>query len=111
MAGQKEITRPRSIELNGSRVVVQWEDGHLSDYSARELRVQCQCAHCVEEWTRRPILDPESVPEDIQALDQMEMGHYAVQFLWSDGHYTGIYTYDFLRSVCPCAECAASRNT
>jgi DUF971 family protein len=36
------------------------------------------------------------------------MGHYAVQFLWSDGHYTGIYPYEFLRGACPCAECAAN---
>ncbi len=109
MAESKGNARPRSIELNGGQVVIQWEDGHRSDYNARELRVQCRCAHCVEEWTRRPILDPESVSEEMQALDKQEMGHYAVQFLWSDSHYTGIYPYDFLRSVCPCAECAASR--
>jgi DUF971 family protein len=61
----------------------------------------------VDEWTRAPRLDPESVPQDVKAVDQMTIGNYAVEFLWSDAHYTGIYTYDFLRSVCTCMQCAA----
>ena len=30
------------------------------------------------------------------------VGNYAVQFLWSDGHYTGIYPFDMIRRVFPC---------
>jgi DUF971 family protein len=33
------------------------------------------------------------------------VGNYALRFRWSDGHDTGIYTFDFLRRLCPCAEC------
>jgi DUF971 family protein len=36
------------------------------------------------------------------------MGHYALQIEFSDGHSTGIYSYDHLRTICPCAECALS---
>ena len=42
-------------------------------------------------------------------LDTIEpVGNYAVCFRWSDGHMTGIYTFDYLRSLCPCQECEKS---
>ena len=33
------------------------------------------------------------------------VGNYAVQIFWNDGHSTGIYSYDHLRKICPCAVC------
>ena len=44
-------------------------------------------------------MDPATVPANIQAEDYLMVGKYAVQFLWSDGHYTGIYPFDMLRSL------------
>ncbi len=38
------------------------------------------------------------------------VGRYAVQIFWNDGHSTGIYTFDYLRSLCSCAECIATRE-
>ncbi len=92
------------IELTGDGVTVSWTDGHVSEYGAKYLRVNCGCAECVEEWSRRQILDPATVPADIRAEDYMTVGRYAVQFLWSDAHFTGIYPYDVLRALCPCDE-------
>jgi DUF971 family protein len=40
----------------------------------------------------------------------MDIGNYAIQFLWSDTHYTGIYTHDFLRSVCSCMQCLSNKE-
>ena len=40
------------------------------------------------------------VPPDVEALDYMTVGRYALQFLWSDAHQTGIYPYDLLRRLC-----------
>jgi DUF971 family protein len=45
-------------------------------------------------------LDAATVSANIQAEDYLMVGKYAVQFLWSDGHYTGIYPYDMLRTLC-----------
>ena len=56
------------------------------------LRLRCPCASCVEEMTGRALLDAESVERDVRAVDQLPVGQYALQFLWSDTHYTGIYT-------------------
>ena len=98
-----------SVELGDDGVAVVWNDGHRSFYDAKYLRVNCSCAQCVEEWSRRKILDPATVPADIRAEDYLMVGRYAVQFLWSDAHYTGIYPFDLLRQMCQCDECKAAR--
>lgn len=98
---------PESVEISDAGISIVWRDGHRSIFPHRFLRLRCQCAHCIDEWTRAPRLDPEKVPGDVQAVDHMPVGNYALQFLWSDTHSTGIYTYEFLRSVCTCMECMA----
>ena len=100
-----------SLEVSDDGVIrVEWGDGHRSEYDAKYLRVSCACAECIEEWSRRQLLDPATVPSDIRAEDYLMVGRYAVQFLWSDGHYTGIYTFETLRRLCDCAECRAARG-
>ena len=44
----------------------------------------------------------------VRAQSASQVGNYAVQINFNDGHNTGIFSYDYLRSVCPCAECAAA---
>jgi DUF971 family protein len=36
------------------------------------------------------------------------VGSYALRMIWSDGHSTGIYSYQHLRDICPCPECTAT---
>ena len=91
--------------IEGQRLIFQWSDGHKGVYEAKHVRVNCGCAECVEEWSNRKLLDPATVPSDICAEDYLLVGRYAVQFLWSDTHYTGIYPFDVLRSLCQCEEC------
>jgi DUF971 family protein len=84
---------------------VTWNDGHFSSYPSWYLRQSCPCASCVEELTgRRKILEG-SIPANLQRLNVEPVGNYALNFHWSDGHSTGIYTFDYLRQLCPCAEC------
>lgn len=99
------------IDITLDAIAIEWNDGHLSQFDPKYLRVNCGCAECVEEWSRRMLLDPATVPADIRAEDHLMVGRYAVQFLWSDGHYTGIYPFDDLRRLCPCVECKADRPT
>lgn len=47
---------------------------------------------------------------DAKLAEISAVGNYAIQFRWEDGHSTGIYTFDYLRSLCPCPECAASKG-
>jgi DUF971 family protein len=97
----QEIIKPRKVEITPGAITILWADGRACTYAHRYLRLQCRCAGCVGEWPNRGELDPGKVPEDVQALDHMAIGSYALQFLWSDAHYTGIYPYTLLRELCP----------
>ena len=89
----QEPVFPQDISLEGNAIVILWDDGHRSLYPHRYLRLRCPCASCVEEMTGKPILDPDSVPANVRAIDHIPVGNYGMQFLWDDTHYTGIYTY------------------
>jgi len=84
---------------------VSWNDGHFSSYPSWYLRENCPCASCVEEFTGRRMILKGSIPSTIERVDVGPVGNYALSFTWSDGHSTGIYTFDFLRQICPCREC------
>jgi DUF971 family protein len=98
----------RIARLEEGRVIeIQWEpDGHTGRYDARQLRLSCQCATCVEEMSGRPMLDPAAVPADVRAVALRLVGGYAVHLTWSDGHATGIYPWERLLAICPCPRCS-----
>jgi DUF971 family protein len=81
---------------------IRWKDGHESLYPVRLLRLSCRCALCVEEFTGRPLLREENVPQDVRPVSISPVGRYAIQFSWTDGHDSGIYTFEHLRARCPC---------
>lgn len=106
MAIPPEAIRPAEIrELGAKELLIVWQDGHRSLYSFPDLRRKCRCAGCVEEWTGRLRLLPERVSEEIKPLKIRPVGNYAIRFDWSDGHSTGIYAFEYLRSICPCEAC------
>lgn len=74
-----------------------WNDGRQSLVSYRDLRFLCPCANCVDEGTGRRIITKEKVAEDVRPLKVQTVGNYAISIHWSDGHQTGIYSYDYLR--------------
>jgi ATP-binding protein involved in chromosome partitioning len=90
---------------DGARLAIDWQDGHRAEYEPLQLRLNCRCAGCVDEMSGRPVLDPGSVPGDVYPLAIRYVGKYALQFDWSDGHTTGIYPFEMLRALCPCAAC------
>ncbi len=91
---------PSQIRQSGPRELqIEWSDGVSSEYAVRDLRLACACAHCVDEWTGEPQLDPDSVPEDVHPATIESVGRYALRIAWSDGHDTGIYSFDRLREL------------
>ena len=101
---------PKDIEVSTASIVIRWDDGHLSAYPHRYLRGSCRCAGCINELSGRRMVGYDDVDPEVEALDWMTVGRYALQFLWSDGHDTGIYPYSALRDeLCPCDECKERR--
>lgn len=91
---------------------VTWSDGHRSVYSWVSLRIHCPCARCKGEWTHRPPqLTERDIPATIRAMSMQRVGAYALRFVWSDGHDTGIYPFSLLRhELCECEECSIRRT-
>ena len=100
---------PERIHRSDNAVTVTWDAAHVSVYPARMLRLACHCATCRDEFTGRELLDSASVPEDISPVKLSLVGNYAIKILWSDGHDTGIYTYEYLLGLCSCEKCRADR--
>ena len=76
-----------------------WEDGAAQDFDVRDLRLACRCALCVEEMSGRPLLDPAAVSLDVEPVEIRSVGSYAIAITWSDGHSSGIQSFDGLRAI------------
>ncbi len=91
---------PKKIDiLDSDELQIVWQDEVVTRYTPRQLRLACPCAQCVEEWTGRKVLDPDSVAEDILLLNVDMVGRYALNFKWSDFHDTGIFTFELMREI------------
>ena len=105
MSDPRAATPTEIRKQGGSRLVITWADGHSGTYAALYLRGNCPCAHCVDEITGKRKIGPLQVIPDVEIQKVSPVGNYAVQLDWSDGHRTGIYSFDYLRSLCPCETC------
>jgi DUF971 family protein len=83
---------------------ISWSDGHRSDYPYPYLRGWCPCAVCQGHGSERHFVD--GVNHDLKSI--RIVGTYALSLTWGDGHETGIYSYRYLREICPCPSCAGS---
>jgi len=93
-------------ERSARRVVVTWDDGHLSSYGLDYLRSWCPCASCQGHGLGSRYLDLHD-----QELVHLEgVGNYALGFTWQDGHSTGIYSFRLLRGLCPCEDCGGEKR-
>jgi DUF971 family protein len=87
------------VEESDSEVSIEWSDGAESRYTAVELRRSCPCAACVDEWTGTKTLDERSVPDDLAFKHISIVGRYALNFHFTDGHDTGIFSFAYLRKI------------
>lgn len=96
---------PKAADLvSPFQLRIRWSDGAVSEYAARALRLACPCASCVEEGSGRKLLDPATVKDDILLLVVEPVGRYALTFVWSDGHKTGIFAWPYLRRLAAAGE-------
>jgi len=94
------MIEPTAFEQKDPKhVVIGWKDGKVTTFDARTLRLACPCASCVDELTGKPLLDPETIAEDVGIADVDLVGRYAFRFQFTDGHDTGIYTFPKMREL------------
>ncbi|MBP7693730.1 MAG: DUF971 domain-containing protein [Anaerolineales bacterium] len=112
------MPRPTAITLDRQRqlLVIPWDDGHRSEYPLSFLREGCPCVECRgghDNMGQPPDVDnllltiPLARTKSYQLAGLTPVGNYALQPEWTDGHKTGLYTWPYLRDLCPCAECRA----
>ncbi len=100
------------LEAGDNTLSIRWSDGHLSTFAYRYLRDKCPCATCSERPSSSeapegpfPMFGTKPLKPDRAEL----VGRYALQIFWNDRHSTGIYSFEYLRELCPCEECSARR--
>jgi len=111
-------TDPKSVKVNLTSVTgfdSEWKDGHVSHYNFVYLRDACPCAMCNEERDKSgrkpgepPKLAPGALPmfkPTAKPVSAEPIGKYAIKFSWNDNHDLGIYSWQYLREVCPCEDC------
>lgn len=101
--------RPTNITLHreNKELLIDWSDGQSCVYPLSHLREACPCVECRGGHHN---MGMEHAPENLLILkparsygvdDVQIIGNYALQFTWDDGHHTGIYTWEYLRHLCP----------
>jgi DUF971 family protein len=112
--------KPSAVKIHvstGAGVDITWSDGHASHYDFPYLRDACPCATCNDEREKKAAFSSAG-PASAAALPMFKpkptaqaatsVGNYAIQITFSDGHATGIFSYDHLRTICPCPTCFQS---
>ena len=97
--------QPTLLERTDNGLRIAWSDGQRRDYTTADLRDQCPCATCREERNAPPpsstslpiITQAEAQPLSIVSM--RPVGSYAYSIAFSDGHDTGIFTFERLRSM------------
>ena len=98
---------PHPVEvrrLGEARVLrVEWSDAHVSEYPFAYLRGWCPCAACQGHGGERRFVHADG---DLERVNPV--GRYALNPVWRDGHESGIYSYQYLRELCPCPACGSA---
>jgi ATP-binding protein involved in chromosome partitioning len=91
---------PRSTAVSAAGALeVVWADGAKQTLNPYHLRLNCPCAACVDEHTGQKVLDVKRVPLDIRVTAVHPVGSYGLTPRFSDGHETGIFTFERLKTI------------
>ncbi len=87
------------LEESDSELSITWSDDIKTGFKAAQLRRLCPCAGCVNEWTGERMLKADTVADDLTIAKTSIVGRYALNFHFSDGHETGIFSFKYLREI------------
>lgn len=77
-----------------------WSDATTYRLPFKLVRLECPCAQCIHEITGERMIRPEMVPDDVRPVELSYSGNYALRIVWSDGHASGIFTWERLKGLC-----------
>jgi len=117
-------TDPLHVAVSKSKgITIDWSDGHVSRFTCAILRDACPCASCTGAHGTEPqrtnyanpaapaAADPFPMFKPALKMDSIEeVGAYAIRIHWNDSHDAGIYSFAYLRTICPCPECESARE-
>lgn len=98
---------PKHLDLKKDQgLTVQWDDGNESFFSIVYLRRMSPSAEqkqLREEMEKNPLAILPSTPHEgpLVATGAELVGNYAIKIVFSDGHDTGIFSWDYLRQIDP----------
>ena len=85
-------------------MLLKWEDGLESYIKLKILREKCPCANCEGEKDVFGNIyknEPKPLNETSFLLNGIQpVGYYALRPYWQDGHHSGIYSFEMLRTLC-----------
>ncbi|MCB1172495.1 MAG: DUF971 domain-containing protein [Leptospiraceae bacterium] len=90
---------PDKIHFDQEHLFITWKDGRECSWKLLELRRACPCATCRGGHSADSIPITGSI-QSIKLSDYSKVGRYALRLVWSDGHDSGVYTFDRLRESC-----------
>ena len=102
---QQPVPQDIHVSEDEDALYIRWQDNHLGIWSFAYLRGACPCATCKGRHEPRDIAHIVPI-EGAFLVDYWTQGNYALRLLWSDAHDTGIYRYEYLRSLCRCDQCS-----
>lgn len=95
--------QPTDIQQIGAELAIKWDDGVESFIAMETLRRHCPCAGCNgEKDIMGNVYKNPAQPLGARAFQLMRItnvGGYAIQPIWADGHASGIYSFDYLRRL------------
>ena len=78
---------------------IQWNDGSVQDFRLCDLQRMCPCARCADENTGKPLLDPQSISDDVKAVFIRNVGRYGLRIQFTTGCSMGIFSFDRLHQM------------
>ncbi len=104
MNSETNAVKPLALRREGEGLRIEWSDGASTHATWRQLRKNCPCATCNEERSKpadpfRVLSAQEAAAGPPSPTAMKPLGHYAYQITWNDGHDTGIYPVELLRSL------------
>ena len=98
---------PTQLRLpSPDRLLIEWSDGAQLICTVRTLREACPCATCLEKRSQPPEPKTRELPvlndaqlQPLRIVRMQPLGNYAYNVAFSDGHDSGIFTFELLREL------------